>query len=406
MSQPDGAQVLNYPIAIEVPLEPPAEWARLQQKCPVARVRLASGDEAELVTRYEDVKAVLSDPRFPRPSQHNDGARVSEDESGGVFNSEMASVLPQSGEGHLQWRRMLNKWFTAKRMLALRPRIEVMANQLIDELRAKPAPADLKGDLGFPLTVWVICDMLGVPDSDRGKFAYWSDTLLSMTRYTKEEIVTAQTAFGKYLAGHIATKRAEPGEDVLSELIGHTDANGEALSDAVLIATAMGLLVAGHETTANMIGKMMGMLLVDRSRWEKLVADPSLIRSAVEEALRMDVDPGLGMLRFITEDVELAGTTVPAGTTVMCSMAAANRDETTFAGANEMDLGRNPNPHLAFGAGSHSCLGQALARTELQVVLDVLIRRMPTVELAVPKEDLRRVEGLIVGGLREVPVRW
>ncbi|MEV1177715.1 cytochrome P450, partial [Nonomuraea sp. NPDC049784] len=145
--------------------------------------------------------------------------------------------------------------------------------------------------------------------------------------------------------------------------------------------------------------------LADRSRWGRLLADPSLVRTAVEEALRFDANSGFGMPRYIGEEAEIGGT-VPRGTTVVCSMAAANRDETTFDGAGEMDLGRSPNPHLAFGAGAHSCLGQALARTELQAVLEVLLRKLPSLELAVPVEDLRRLEGLVVGGLREVPVRW
>jgi cytochrome P450 len=178
------------------------------------------------------------------------------------------------------------------------------------------------------------------------------------------------------------------------------------MPDAALVATGQGLLVAGHETTANMIGKMVAMLLADRSRWERLLADPALVRPAVEESLRYDANAGFGMPRYLNDDVEVGDTVLAAGTTVICSMAAANRDESAFDGAAGMDLARTPNTHLAFGAGPHSCLGQALARTELQAVLDVLLRRLPTLALAVPADGLRRVEGLVVGGLREVPVTW
>jgi cytochrome P450 len=398
--------MLSYPIPSDAALEPPAEWARLRRECPVARVTLPSGDEAALVTRYEDVKSVLADPRFTRPTPADDAARVADVESGGVFNSEMATVLPQSGEAHLKWRRMIGKWFTARRMNALRPGIEAMAEQLIDEMVKRGHPADLKAGLGFPLPVWVICDMLGVPDADRDRFAQWSDMLLSMTRFTQAEMNAAQLEFGLYMAEHIAAKRVDPGDDLLSALITDTDSDGERMSDVTLIATGIGLLVAGHETTANMIGKMVAMLLVDRRRWEELLADRSLVRSAVEETLRLDANAGFGMLRYFTEEVEIAGTQLPRGTTAVCSMAAANRDESAFDGAGEMDLRRSPNPHLAFGAGAHACLGQPLARTELQVVLDVLLRRLPSLELAVAEEDLRRVEGLVVGGLSELPVRW
>jgi cytochrome P450 len=392
----------RFPFEAGTALEPPAEWAEFREKCPVAHVALASGDEATLITRYDDVKTVLSDPRFTRPTPSDGAARVADTESGGVFNSEMATVLPQHGEAHLKWRRMLGKWFTAKRMTALRPGMAAMAEQLIDDLVAKGAPGDLKAGLAFPLPVWVICDMLGVPDTDRDRFAHWSDVMLSMTRYTQAEFDAAQAEFARYMGAHIAAKRAEPGEDILSALI----AEDTGWSDATLVATGIGLLIAGHETTANMIAKMVAMLLADRSRWERLLADPSLVRTAVEEALRMDANAGVGMLRYITEDFEVGGTVLPAGTSAMCSMAAANRDERAFPEASEMDLTRSPNPHLAFGAGAHACLGQPLARTELQVVLEVLLRRLPSLELAVPAGELRRVEGLAVGGLRELPVRW
>lgn len=400
MSEVD--ELPRFPFESDAALEPPAEWAELRSKCPVAHVKLASGDQAALLTRHADVKQILSDPRFTRPTPGDDAARIADSEEGGIFNSDMAEVIPQHGEAHLTWRRSIGKWFTAKRMNALRPGIAAMAEQLIDEMVAKGAPADLKAALGFPLPVWVICDMLGVPDADRDRFAHWSDTMLSMTRFSAAEMKAAEQEFGRYMAGHIALKRADPGEDLLSALI--TDP--EPMSDVTLVATGIGLLIAGHETTANMITKMVAMLLSDRTRWESLLADPSLVRTAVEEALRLDANAGVGMARYLTEDVEIAGTVLPRGTTAMCSMAAANRDEEAFARAAEMDLGRSPNQHLAFGAGAHACLGQPLARTELQVVLEVLLRKLPSLDLAVPVQDLRRVEGLVVGGLVELPVRW
>lgn len=399
-------QTLDYPLPRPSALEPPVEWTQLRQQCPVARVAMPSGDEASLLTRYADVRQVLSDPRFGRQLDAQDAARLSATESGGLFNSETAATLPQTGAGHLRWRRMVSKWFTVRRMTALRPGIEAMAEQLIDAMVEHGQPADLKARLAFPLPVWVICDLLGVPDADRDRFAYWSDAFLNLTRYTQAETDAAQAEFAEYMATHLAAKRAALGEDLLSELIVATDAEGRGLTEAELVATGQALLVAGHETTANMIGKMVAMLLVDRRRWEQLLADRSLVRSAVEEVLRFDANLGFGMPRYLNEEVEVGGALLPRGTTVLCDMAAANRDEDAFDGADEMNLGRSPNPHLTFGAGPHSCLGQSLARTELQAVLDVLLRRLPSLDLAVAARDLRRVEGLVVGGLREVPVRW
>ncbi|MBF8184834.1 cytochrome P450 [Nonomuraea sp. K274] len=398
-------QVLNYPIPNDAAIDPPAEWAELRSKCPVAHVTLPSGDRATLLTRYDDVKEVLADPRFTRRLNAPDAARLSA-EGGGVFSSEMASIIPDGGEEHQHWRRLVAKWFTAKRMAAMRPAMAQIAEDLIDGMVERGAPGDLKAGLGFPLPVFVICDMLGVPASDRDRFSYWSDALLNLTRYSEAEIEAAQGEFFQYMSDLVAAKRAEPGEDLLSELIAVGGPEDGGLSDIQILVTGMALLVAGHETTANMIGKMVSMLLADRSRWERLLADPSLIRTTVEESLRYDANSGFGLPRYLPEETEVSGTVLPRGTTVVCSMAAANRDENAFAAAAEMDLTRSPNPHLAFGAGAHSCLGQALARTELQVVLEVLLRRLPTLELAVPVEELERVEGLAVGGLRTVPVSW
>ncbi|WP_344982392.1 cytochrome P450, partial [Streptosporangium fragile] len=377
-------------------MDPPAEWAELREKCPVAHVTLPSGDQATLLTRYEDVKQVLADPRFTRQLTAPDAARLSAD-GGGVFSSEFAQIIPDGGEEHQHWRRLVGKWFTAKRMNALRPAMAQIAEDLIDDMVKRGAPADLRASLGFPLPVYVICDMLGVPAADRDRFSYWSDTLLNLTKYGKAEIDAAQAEFFAYMSEHVAAKRAQPGEDLLSELIAAGGPEDGGLSDLQILVTGMALLVAGHETTANMIGKMVAMLLADRARWQALLADPSLIRTTVEESLRLDANSGFGLPRYLPEETEVSGTVLPRGTTVICSMAAANRDESAFDAAAEMDLTRSPNPHLAFGAGAHSCLGQALARTELQVVLEVLLRKLPTLELAVPVAELERVEGLAVG---------
>jgi cytochrome P450 len=301
---------------------------------------------------------------------------------------------------------MIGKWFTIKRINALRSEFEAMAERLVDDMVKQGQPADLQASVGFPLPLWAICDMLGVPDSDWDKVSYWSGMMLNLTRYTQAQMDASHAEFTAYMAGCIAAKRAEPGDDLLSELITASDSAGERLSDAALFFTGQGLLVAGHETTSAMIGKMVAMLLVDRRRWEQLLADRSLVRTAVEEVLRYDANLGLGMPRYVGEEAEVSGTLLPRGTTVFCEIGAANRDESAFDGADDMDLSRSPNPHLAFGVGPHSCIGQPLARTELQAVLDVLLRKLPSLDLAVPAEGLREKEGLLVGGLTELPVRW
>ncbi|MFF7594452.1 cytochrome P450 [Streptomyces sp. NPDC007896] len=402
------APLVRLPLPTNGPLEPPADWKRLREQCPVATAGLPSGDTGTLLTRYDHVKALLSDPRFSRPTAEDAGARIAPEGAGGVStNSDMSLPVPLKGDGHLRWRRLVTKYFTAKRMTALRPRMVDMTEALVDDMVRSGWPADLKAALGFPLPVYVICDLLGAPAEDRDRFSYWSDAFLNVDRYTKEETKAAYTEFVTYMSDLVVAKRAQPGDDVISMLIEESRAEGQGLSDPELVGTGMGLLVAGHETTANMIGKMIAMLLADRTRWEGLLANPSLVRTAVDEVLRSDANlGGFGARRYLTEDFEVGGTVLPGGTTVFCALSAANRDEHVFPDPDEMDLTRSPNPHLTFGAGAHSCLGQSLARTELQVALEVLLHKLPNLELAVPVTELQQIEGLTVGGLREVPVRW
>jgi cytochrome P450 len=400
-----------YPFPNPTALEPPPEWARLRSQCPVARIELASGDEALLLTRYDDVRTMLSDPRFSRQLDAADASRVSDSDDGGVFSRPSGSTggegdtdEPEAsmlgGPGHRRWRRLVGKAFTVKRVQALRPGMAELAEQLITDMVEAGAPANIGPALGFPLPVFVICDLLGVPRADRDRFARWSDTMLNMTRFTQDEIDRSGREFYGYMTELVAAKRSEPGDDLLSDLAAEMTA-------AELVMTGQGLLIAGHETTANMIGKMVAMLLADREhRWERLLADPSLVPSAVEEALRFDANPGFGMPRYVSEETVVGGTTLPRGTTVVCSMASGNRDTDAFDGADDMDLARRPNPHLAFGVGPHSCVGQQLARVELQTVLEVLLRRLPTLELVGDAADLRARQGLIVGGIDRVPVRW
>ncbi|MBP2479133.1 cytochrome P450 [Crossiella equi] len=397
-------EVLDYPFVRPSALEAPPEWARLGAKCPVTGVRLPSGDHAVLVTGQQDVRTVLGDARFGRNLNADGAARFTEDGGRGPFGRE---TTIDKGEGHLRWRRLVSGYFTARRMTALHPAIEAEAHRLIDEMEKAGTTADLRTALAFPLPVWVICEMLGVPVADRDRFSRWSDAMLNLTRYTQAEVEQAQAEFNEYMLDLIEGKRGRDTDDLIGELMKAAEGANARLSGEELLRTCQGLLVAGHETTANMIGKMVALLLADRSRWEQLLADPSLVRTAVEEVLRYDaLGGGFGLPRYVTEDLELSTTTVPAGTTVLVDIAQANRDTSVVERADELVLDRSPNPHITFGVGLHSCLGQALARTELQTVLSVLLARLPGLELAVKPEELRINRDLLVGGLAELPVRW
>ncbi|MFF5589586.1 cytochrome P450 [Streptomyces hygroscopicus] len=380
----------DFPFEPEHPLAPPKEWAALRAEgCPVPELTLrSSGAPVRVLTRYADVHAMLSDPRFSR--------EVSHAESGGSGTREQ----------HQRWRQLLSHALTTQRVAELRPRITAIAHALVDAMEAGPNPADLVAAFAYPLPVRVLGALLGVPEEDWDRLTYWSGALLALDGQDEQEIRTAREDLLAYLGEHVARKRREPGDDLISALIAITDAADRRLPDGVLVQIAQGLVVSGHETTSGAIAKLVPVLLDERSRWQRLLDDRSLIRTAVEELLRFDVNRGPGMLRYLTEDVELGGEVIPKGSTTLSVIDAANRDERMFPDPDELDLSRSPNRHLSFGAGSHYCLGQALARTELQVTLEVLLERLPGLALAIPSAGLVRRGGLLTDAFEQVPVAW
>lgn len=398
----------DYPFSRAEPLAPPAEWAELRGRCPVAHVRVPSGDVVGLVSGYDDVRAVISDPRFTRNLARPGAARLATTEDGGLFSRvrpETANI--NEGDGHRRWRRLISGAFTIKKMEAWRPRVQQFTDELVDGMQAKGAPVNLMAELGLPLPVRVICALVGAPAADQDKFAHWSQVSMTLTKYSQSEVDRAQQEFHDYVSDLVARKRAEPGEDLLSELTQVSDAEDGRLSHEELIATVRGLLVAGHETTSNMIGKMTARLLADRTHYDAVVVDPALVNPTVEEVLRTDTNLGFGIPRYITEDIEVGGTPVAAGSTLIVDQGAANRDERKFADPETFDPSRpNNNQHITFGAGPHFCVGQPLARVELQVVLGTLARRLPGLRLRDEPADLKLRSGVFAGGFESVWVGW
>ncbi|MFI9024275.1 cytochrome P450 [Streptomyces sp. NPDC053560] len=404
----EATPIPDYPFDQPNVLEPPREWAESRSKCPVAHVRMPSGDVVGLLTGYDEVRTLLADPRFSRDLSRKGAARLSNTEDGGLFSRTTAGTADiQEGPGHQRWRRLLSRAFTVKKMEAWRPRVQEMADELIDAMLAKGAPVDLRRELALPLPVRVICALLGAPSEDQDKFAHWSEVALTLTKYSQQEVDEASQAFLDYASDLVEQKRAHPGDDLLSELTQISDSEDGRLSHDELVSTARGLLLAGHETTSNMILKMTALLLSERERYEAVVADPELVTGTVEESLRMDPIAGVGIPRFITEDIEVGGEPVGTGSSLLVNLAAANRDARKFPEPDHFDPRReNNSQHVTFGAGPHFCVGQTLARVELKVVLDTFVRRLPGLRLRDTPEQLRQRDGVAAGGLQELWVTW
>jgi nocardicin N-oxygenase len=267
-------------------------------------------------------------------------------------------------------------------------------------------PADLVQHLALPLPLTVICEVLGIPFEDRNLFHPWSDALLSLTAHTQKEIDDACAALDTYLADLIARRRAEPADDLLSTLVCNQDREG-GLTEKELIHLGVSLLISGYPATASQITNFTYVLLTHPELWQQLLENPGLLPTAIEELLRyVPLGSNAGLPRVATRDVELSGVPIQAGDVVMIARPAASRDHGIFSNPDEIVLDREENPHLAFGYGIHRCLGAHLARMELQVALGHLLERLPGLRLAIPEGELSWKTGMVVRGLRELPVAW
>ncbi|GAA1277276.1 cytochrome P450 [Sphaerisporangium rubeum] len=383
----------------------PAEMRVLRKEQPVCPVRLPNGDEALLVTRYDDVATVLSDPRFNRTFNPRGAARAGDRATPPADLGQITRTLGMDGPPHRTLRAVVNRAFTARRVESLRPSIQKLTDELVDGMRQAGSPADLVEHVASPLPIRVICELLGVPHEDAEKFRGWSDRTLSVTSFPRDEVVQAWHDLFAYFGEQVARKRAHPCDDLLSDMVAASD-DEEKLTELELVYLATGLLIGGHESTINAIGLGMWRLLEHPEQVARLHADPGLVVTAVEELLRYQTLGDVDRQRFAQEDLELSGVTVKAGQMVMAGVLSANRDEDRFTDGERLDVGRHPNPHLSFGLGPHYCVGAALARVELQIAFGTLLREFPGLRLAVPSDQVRRKTGLMVSGLEELLVAW
>ncbi|MGW2022098.1 cytochrome P450 family protein [Streptomyces decoyicus] len=380
--------------------DPHEVYARLRERGPVHRVRLPEGTVVWLVVGYEEVRAALSDPRLSKEWRHASSAQPMQQVSIGV------SMLRSNAPQHTRIRGLVARAFTARRVASLAPRVQEMTDELLAAMLTAPeGRADLVEALSFPLPVTVICELLGVPFLERDVFRTWTDILMvgAPTPQTRE----ALTAMAGYLDGLVKAKRARPGDDLLTDLIAVSDGDGDRLSQVELLGMAQLLLIAGYETTANLISNGVLALLTHPEQLALLRADLSLIDGAVEEMLRYDGPLETSTFRFTVEPTEIAGTVIPGGGEVVLPVIAdSGRDPLRFDDPGRFDITRDARGHVAFGHGIHFCLGAPLARLEARIAVRTLLERCPKLELDAHPADLSWRLGALLRGPRSLPVRW
>jgi cytochrome P450 len=375
--------------------DPYPAYTTLLEEQPVVELDRPDG-KVWMISRYADVRAALADARLSKDWRYT----LPEEERADAPGAIIPMMLLMDPPGHTRLRKLVSRSFTLRRMEGLRPRIEQIADELLDALPAS-GPVDLMSRYAFLLPVLVICELLGVPAEDRDDFAAWSNQMVDTADSG------GQDAMGKlyvYLSELIAKKREQPDDALISALIEVAEDDGDKLSEEELVAMAMLLLIAGHETTINLIGNGVLALLTHPEQLALLQSKPELVPSAVEEFLRWDSPVHSTPARFAVEDVEYAGVTIPARSVVVLSVAAANRDPRRFEDAAELRVDREPGGHVAFGHGLHHCLGAQLARIEGQVGIGRLVARRPDATLAVDPADLVYRHSTLVRGLKTLPV--
>ncbi|ANN16043.1 cytochrome [Amycolatopsis orientalis] len=370
----------------------------------MSRVRLWDGSTPWLITRYEDVRTVLADRRASANPDLPGYPHVSA--GGAAQQRRVRTFLDMDDPEHLVYRRLLAADFTVRRSEGRRAHIQQVVDDLITTMLAGPDPADLVTAVALPLSVRVICSLLGVPYADREFFQRASNTVVS-SRASEQRVLSATEELLDYLATLIDRKAEEPRDDLLSRLAVDELGAGRMTREQ-LASIAHVLLVAGHETSANMIAVGMALLLANPGHADAVrTADgPATLANAVEELLRFLSIVQSGRRRVALADMEIGGTLIRAGEGMVVATDVANRDETAFPDPATFDIGRRARHHLAFGHGTHLCIGQALARVELQVAFGTLVRRIPTLALDCPVDELTFKHASVVYGVGELPVTW
>ena len=399
-------EVPAYPMrrAEGCPFDPPPQLRELQEQAPITKVRLWNGDTPWLVTGYAEQRQLLGDPRVSSDMGLPGFPRLVPTAPSAPANPGLSFISMDDPE-HARLRRMVTSQFAIKRIETMRPAVQRIVDDLIDELLAGPKPVDLVDAFALPVPSLVICELLGVPYQDHGFFQDNSKVLIRRS-IDPEMRAAASARLRGYLDDLLEEKIREPKDDLLSQLTGRIAAGELTRDEAVQMGVLM--LIAGHETTANMIALGTFALLEHPEQLDRLrdADDPKLVAHAVDELLRYLNITHSGRMRMVVEDIEIAGHTLRADDGVIMANDIGNRDPAAFDDPYRLDIGREARHHVAFGFGVHQCLGQPLARLELQVVYGSLYRRIPTLRLAAASADIPLKHDGFVYGVYELPVTW
>lgn len=404
--QMTSRQVCPYPFGPVEGLTLNAMYAKVRAEQALVRVQMPYGEDGWLATRHDDVRTVLSDPRFSRAATLTPDLPRAEPEAP---DPEVAAtnITNMDAPEHGRLRSLIAAAFSTRRMEAIQPFVEATTQALVDDMLTADAPVNLVEAFSEPLPVIVICELLGVPYEDRSQFRSGIEAALSNPSVPADERVTAIQGISDYVADLIGKRRTRadgPGDDLIGVLVSARDADGTRLTEAELVMLVITLLAAGHETTLNMISNMAFTLLEERSRWNYVVANPDRVPDVVEELLRyIPTNTHSGQTRVALEDVTLSGGTVRAGEAVIVGIVPGNRDPEKYDDPEMLRLDRAPHDILTFGHGPHRCVGPTLARMELQIALRALVTRVPTLDLA---GDVEWRTSTLLRGPRRLPVRW
>jgi cytochrome P450 len=395
----DESDLPSFPMPRACPFAPPEQYEKLREESPISRAILASGQRVWLVTRHKDIRVLLSDPRFSSNPRHPGFPLQSNDQA--VVSDMKPALIEMDPVDHGPARRAVGSEFTVSRMRNLQPRIQEIVDEHIDAMSESSQPVDLVRALCLPVPSLVICELLGVPYSDHDFFQGNSSQLLRRTVTQKERMATFGRLYS-YVDDLVAVKERDPGDDLLGRQVVKQQESGFVDHDA-LVSLALLLLIAGHETVANVISLGTLALLRDSRQREALRLDPSKTPGAVEEMLRYFTVAEL-RARVAIDDIEFCGVTIRKGEGVLALGNSANRDPSVFPDPDSLNIERSGRNHVAFGFGPHQCLGQNLARMELQIVFDTLLRRLPDMRLATNIDELSFKDDAAIYGLYDLPV--